>query len=44
MRFSYNNTNGYLYFSSDAMPGLGGLDIYRVPLQDVIAEKPPPNI
>ncbi len=28
-------TNGYLYFSSDAMPGLGGLDIYRVLLQDV---------
>ena len=28
--------NGYLYFSSDAMPGLGGLDIYRIPLHDAL--------
>jgi len=30
-------SNGYLYFSSDAMPGLGGLDIYRIPLHDAFA-------
>jgi Outer membrane protein and related peptidoglycan-associated (lipo)proteins len=30
---------GYLYFSSDAWPGLGGLDIYRIPLQDALAGK-----
>jgi len=35
--------NGYLYFSSDAMPGLGGLDIYRIPLQDVINGKATPE-
>jgi len=30
---------GYLYFSSDAWPGLGGLDIYRIRLQDALARK-----
>jgi outer membrane protein OmpA-like peptidoglycan-associated protein len=30
------SSNGYLYFSSDAMPGLGGLDIFRIPLIDAI--------
>ena len=34
---------GYLYFSSDAWPGLGGLDIYRIPLQDVLAGKGEPE-
>ena len=29
--------DGYLYFSSDLMPGLGGLDIYRILLHDAIA-------
>lgn len=29
--------DGYLYFSSDARPGLGGLDIYRISLQDALA-------
>ncbi|ADQ79232.1 OmpA/MotB domain protein [Paludibacter propionicigenes WB4] len=29
-------SDGYLYFSSDARPGLGGLDIYRIPLEDAI--------
>lgn len=33
----------YLYFSSDALPGLGGLDIYRIPLQDAIAGKSAPE-
>ena len=32
-------TNGYLYYSSDAMPGLGGLDIFRIPLQDALDGK-----
>jgi len=32
-------TNGYLYYSSDAMPGLGGLDIFRIPLQDALGGK-----
>jgi outer membrane protein OmpA-like peptidoglycan-associated protein len=30
------SSNGMLYFSSDAMPGLGGLDIYRVNLKKAI--------
>jgi len=29
-------SDGYLYFSSDAKPGLGGLDIYRIPLEDAL--------
>jgi len=29
-------SDGYLYYSSDAMPGLGGLDIFRVLLKDAI--------
>jgi len=29
-------SDGYLYFSSDARPGLGGLDIYRIPLKDAM--------
>jgi peptidoglycan-associated lipoprotein len=28
--------DGYLYFSSDALSGLGGLDIYRIPVKDVL--------
>jgi outer membrane protein OmpA-like peptidoglycan-associated protein len=31
--------DGFLYFSSDGKPGFGGLDIYRIPLQDAIAGK-----
>jgi outer membrane protein OmpA-like peptidoglycan-associated protein/tetratricopeptide (TPR) repeat protein len=27
---------GNLYFSSDILPGLGGLDIYRIPLKDAL--------
>jgi len=30
------STNGYLYFSSDGKPGLGGLDIFRIPLNDAL--------
>jgi outer membrane protein OmpA-like peptidoglycan-associated protein len=30
-------SNGYLYFSNDVLPGLGGLDIFRIPLKDAIA-------
>jgi outer membrane protein OmpA-like peptidoglycan-associated protein len=29
--------DGKLYFSSDVLPGLGGLDIYQLPLQEAIA-------
>lgn len=29
--------DGYLYFSSDAMKGLGGLDIYRVLIKDILS-------
>jgi len=29
--------NGVLYYSSDQAPGLGGLDIFRIPLKDAIA-------
>jgi outer membrane protein OmpA-like peptidoglycan-associated protein len=28
--------DGYLYFSSDARPGLGGLDIYKIRLNDAL--------
>lgn len=31
--------DGYLYFSSDGMTGLGGLDIYRIKLTDVLDNK-----
>jgi len=34
--------DGYLYFSSNARPGLGGLDIYRILLQDAIDGKGEP--
>jgi len=30
-------SNGILYYSSDAAPGLGGLDIFRIPLKDAIS-------
>ena len=36
-------TNGYLYYSSDALPGLGGLDIFRIPLQDALDGKGKPE-
>jgi len=29
--------NGILYFSSDNIPGLGGLDIFRIPLHEAIS-------
>jgi len=32
-------SNGYLYFSSDNTPGLGGLDIFRITLHDALAGK-----
>jgi len=32
-------SNGYLYFSSDNIPGLGGLDIYRISVSDAMAGK-----
>ena len=35
--------DGYLYYSSDAMPGLGGLDIFRIPLQDALDGKGEPQ-
>jgi len=31
--------DGYLYYSSDALPGLGGLDIYKIKLQDALDGK-----
>jgi len=34
--FPYQGPDGLLYFSSDAMAGLGGLDIYRIPLEEAI--------
>lgn len=30
-------SDGYLYYSSDAQSGLGGLDIFKIPLKDAIA-------
>jgi len=30
-------SNGDLYYSSDATPGLGGLDIFRIPLKDAMS-------
>jgi len=35
--------DGYLYFSSDALPGLGGLDIFRIPLTAALAGKGKPE-
>jgi outer membrane protein OmpA-like peptidoglycan-associated protein len=35
--------DGYLYFSSDALPGLGGLDIFRIPLADALSGKGKPE-
>jgi len=35
--------NGYLYFSSDALPGLGGLDIFRIPLESALNGKGKPE-
>jgi tetratricopeptide (TPR) repeat protein len=32
-------SDGYLYFSSDGRPGLGGVDIYRIGLIDAINQK-----
>jgi len=32
-------SNGYLYYSSDILPGLGGLDIYRIPLEDALNQR-----
>jgi outer membrane protein OmpA-like peptidoglycan-associated protein/tetratricopeptide (TPR) repeat protein len=34
--FPYISADGYLYYSSDGKEGLGGLDIYRVKLEDAI--------
>lgn len=35
--------DGYLYYSSDAKEGLGGLDIYRIKLEDALAGKGEPE-
>jgi len=37
------STNGYLYFSSDGRPGLGGLDIFRITLSDALAGQGTPE-
>jgi outer membrane protein OmpA-like peptidoglycan-associated protein/tetratricopeptide (TPR) repeat protein len=34
--FPYISEDNKLYFSSDALPGLGGLDIYSIPLQSAL--------
>lgn len=36
-------TVDYLYYSSDGVPGLGGLDIFRIPLQDALNGKGEPE-
>ena len=36
-------SNGYLYYSSDALPGLGGLDIYKISLQAAMDGKLKPE-
>ena len=36
-------SNGDLYFSSDGLPGLGGLDIFRIPLQEALEGKGKPE-
>lgn len=36
-------TAGYLYYSSDGAPGLGGLDIFRISLQDALNGKGEPE-
>jgi outer membrane protein OmpA-like peptidoglycan-associated protein/tetratricopeptide (TPR) repeat protein len=34
--FPYISTDGYMYFSSNGLSGLGGLDIYRTKLEDAM--------
>jgi len=35
--FPVISSKGYLFFSSDGMPGLGGLDIYRIRIKEALA-------
>lgn len=36
-------SNGYLFYSTDALPGLGGLDIFKIKLKDALAGKLKPT-
>ncbi len=38
--FPYWHPSGSLYFSSDGHPGLGGLDIFKIPLGKIETEEP----
>lgn len=38
--FPYWHLSGWLYFSSDGHPGLGGLDIFKVPVGKMETEEP----
>ena len=42
--FPYVDENGSLYFSSEGLPGLGGLDIFFVQLNDVTVQGNPINL
>jgi hypothetical protein len=38
--FPYWHSSGAFYFSSDGHPGLGGLDIFKVPVEKIETEEP----
>jgi outer membrane protein OmpA-like peptidoglycan-associated protein len=42
--FPYLDKSGSLYFASTGLAGLGGLDIFQVPLKDMKAEAAPRNL
>jgi len=42
--FPYVDSKGYLFFSSDRLPGLGGLDLFRVKLMNGLPVGKPENL
>ncbi len=42
--FPYIDLEGNLYFSTDSLPGLGGLDLYYVKMKDGLPIEPPVNL
>lgn len=43
-QFPYLDNSGSLYFSSNGHPGIGGLDIFRVPFTDLKVQTKPTNL
>jgi hypothetical protein len=42
--FPYVDAKGYLFFASDRLPGLGGLDLFRVKLMNGLPAGKPENL